>query len=222
MTATVGRSLRRWALVSLLAAVGVVNAWAAGGSTGTSSGTAAPVAAKSSTAPWLLIGGRMGVAYEYAKPSEFNALIQPFFHSKNSYFPVYSVLALSVTERFAIGDTGFRLTLTQLPTVSGLDQNYAMPRFAFLVGVQTNFGLEGGIGPEIEPVVKPAGSGVTVGPSLVYSVGWRFSFGHVSLPITLMVNPLPPSRHPRAALLAGIDYGFAPKAPKVRRPPFNY
>lgn len=62
--------------------------------------------------PWLLVGARVGVSYEYAKPSEFNSLIQPFFPSSNSYFPVYGTLGLSLTERFRIANTGFLLTLT--------------------------------------------------------------------------------------------------------------
>lgn len=98
-----------------------------------------------------------------------------------------------------------------------------MPRITVLVRVQTSFGLEGGLGPLIEPVVAhPGSAGVTASPSLVYSVGWRFSFGRVSLPVSLMVDPLPPHRHPRATLMAGIDYGFAPKLPKRPRSPFNY
>ena len=196
------------------------SAWAAGTSSPAASGSS--VAASQSSAPWLFVGGRIGAGYEYAKPSDFNSLIQPFFPSANSYFPVYSTLGLSVTESIAIAQTGFRFTMTQLPSVSGLEQNYAMPRLTLLFGVQTGFGLEGGVGPQIEPVVASAGSGVAVGPSLVYAVGWRFSFGRVSVPVTLMVDPLPPHRHPRATLMAGIDYGFAPKAPKPRRAPFNY
>lgn len=187
-------------------------------------GTSTP-AAKPATAPWLLVGGRIGAAYEYAKPSTFNALIQPFFPSRSTYFPVYSIVGVSLTESIAISDTGFRLALTQLPAVSGLDQNYAMPQVTLLVGIQTAFGLEGGVGAQLEPVLAAGSSNIEVGPSLVYSVGWRFTFGKVSVPITLTADPLPPGRHrghPRVLLTAGIDYGFAPSAPKAPKTPFNY
>lgn len=215
------RKLLRFSVLICLLFSGLTAAVSAAGNNSSPSGGSAP-AAKPARTPWLLVGGRIGAAYEYAKPSEFNALIQPFFPSHNSYFPVYSILGVSLTESIAISNTGFRLALTQLPTVSGLDQNYAMPRLTLLVGVQTGFGLEGGVGAQLEPVVASKGSGVEVGPSLVYSVGWRFTFGKVSVPITLMADPLPPHRHPRASLMAGIDYGFAPSAPKRPKSPFNY
>ena len=169
---------------------------------------------------WLLIGGRVGVSYELAAPADFNSEIQAFFPSSSSYFPVYSSLALSVTERFPIGDSGFRLALTELPMVSGIDQNFAMPSFILLVGVQSAFGLEGGVGPAIEPFFS-SGS-IKAGPSLVYSLGWRFEAGRASIPVTLLVDPLPPNRHLRVSLVAGIDYGFAPTLPKPKKPPFNY
>lgn len=170
--------------------------------------------------PWLFVGGRAGVAYELATQSQFNATIQTLYPSTNTYFPLYSVLGIALTERIPIGHTGYRLLLVEQPMVAGIDQNYALPSFTFLVGMQTNFGLEAGLGPEVQ--ASAGSSGVVAALSLVYSIGWRFSMGTVSFPISLMIDPIPPHRHPRAALTFGIDYGFAPSLPRKPRPPFNY
>ena len=103
--------------------------------------------------------------------------------------------------------------------VSGVDQNYAVPSLIFLVGIQADFGLEVGLGPQIEPIV--GSGGLIAAPSLVYSLGWRLPLGRFSLPLAIMVDPLPPERHLWVSVIAGIDYAFSPTLPKPRAP-FNY
>ena len=169
--------------------------------------------------PWLFLGPRIGVGGEIAEPSDFNGTIQRLFPSGNSYFPVYSQLGIDLAERVPLAATGYNLSFSQLLTVSGLDQNFALPVLSLLLGVMTPFGLEASLGPQLE--VANAGGGAFLAPSMVYAVGWRLTFGGISVPVTLFVNPLPPERRVRLAVLAGVDYGFSPSRP-TPHPPFNY
>lgn len=212
MVHTFGGGLRLCVLIGALIAGGGALGWA-------DSDGAAPASERSKSDHWLLVGARVGAAYELTKPAVFNDEIQQFYPSAHSYFPLYSRLGLSLSERFPIGDTGWRLALTQLPMISGIDQNYAIPSLTLLVGIQTDFGLEVGLGPQVEPIV--GSGGLVAAPSLVYSAGWRLSLGRFSLPLAIMVDPLPPQRHLWVSVTAGIDYGFTPSLPKPRAP-FNY
>lgn len=169
--------------------------------------------------PWLFLGPRMGVGGEIAQPSDFNDTIQGLFPSGNSYFPVYSQLGINLAERVALAESGYNLSFSELFTVSGLDQNFAFPMLSLLLGLVTPFGLEASLGPQLE--LANNGSGAFLAPSMVYAIGWRLSFHGISVPVTVFVNPLPPDRRVRLAVLAGVDYGFSPPGP-TPRPPFNY
>jgi len=183
-------------------------------------GPAAPsVQPEQPRAPWLFLGPRIGVGGEISQPSDFNDTIQRFFPSGHSYFPVYSQIGLDLSERVSLADTGYHLFFSQLLIVSGLDQNFALPSFSVLIGAMAPFGLEVALGPQVE--LADDGNGAYVAPSLVYAVGYRLRVGGLSLPVTVFVDPLPPTRRVRLTVLAGVDYGFAPSRPKPP-PPFNY
>jgi hypothetical protein len=229
--------MRKWlhvgcllALLCALMAVGPFPMWAQDDAGGAQQGQqatlplppqAAPDAQQAAPRPpWLFIGPRVGVGGEIAQPSDFNDSVQRLFPSGNSYFPVYSQLGVDVAERIPLAETGYHLFFNQLFTVSGLDQNYALPVFSLLLGAMTPFGLEAALGPQLE--LANSGSGSYVAPSIVYALGWRFSVDGISIPLTLFVNPLPPTRWVRLTVLAGVDYGFSPSRPKPPTPPFNY
>ena len=170
-------------------------------------------------AAWLYVGPRIAVAGEIAQPADFNAEIQRFYPSSSSYFPVYSQIGVEVGERVSLAGSGYRLSFREQVLVAGLDQNFALPVFRLMLGVLTPFGLEAAIGPQLELGYGSSTAGVS--PSLVYSLGWRFSFGAVSVPVFVVADPLPPNRKVRVSIMAGVDYGFSPARPKPTAP-FNY
>ncbi len=170
--------------------------------------------------PWLFLGLRVAVAGEITQPAGFNAAIQSFYPSPNAYFPVYSQIGLNLAEQVSIAESGYRLSFSELVLLSGLDQNFALPLLRLMVGVLMPFGLEAGLGPQLE--LTKTSSAIGVAPSLIYSIGWRFSIGAVTLPVTLVVDPLPPERHVRVSLMAGVDYGLSPSRPPTPKTPFNY
>lgn len=178
--------------------------------------SAAPAAPRT---PWLFLGPRIGISGEISQPSDFNDTIQRFFPTGHSYFPVYSQIGVDLSERISLAQTGYHLFFSQLLTVSGLDQNFALPVFDLLLGAMTPFGLEAALGPQLE--LANDGSSTYLAPSMVYAVGWRFSISGLSLPVMLFVDPLPPTRRVRLTVLAGVDYGFVPPGPKPPSP-FNY
>jgi hypothetical protein len=169
--------------------------------------------------PWLFLGPRIGISGEISQPSDFNDTIQRFFPTGHSYFPVYSQIGVDLSERISLAQTGYHLFFSQLLTVSGLDQNFALPVLDLLLGAMTPFGLEAALGPQLE--LANDGSSTYLAPSMVYAVGWRFSISGLSLPVMLFVDPLPPTRRVRLTVLAGVDYGFTPPGPKPPSP-FNY
>jgi len=195
---------------------------AAGGSAGTggSAGAADSAGAGAPAEPWFFLGPRVAVAGEVAQPADFNAEIQRFYPSASTYFPVYSQIGLEIAERLSAMGSGYRLSFREQLLISGLDQNFALPVARVLLGVLTPFGLEAAIGPQLELVYS--GSALGVAPSLVYSVGWRFSLGSISVPVFAVAEPLPPDRKARISVMAGVDYGFAPARPAKPQTPFNY
>ncbi|HUJ66122.1 MAG TPA: hypothetical protein VLX59_11325 [Acidimicrobiales bacterium] len=177
--------------------------------------TPEPPAAKP---PWLFVGARVAVVGEIAKPSAFNTEIQRIWAGTRSYFPVYSQLGLEATEMIPIDGSGFHVSLGEQVLVAGLDQNFALPMFRLLLGVAMPFGLEVALAPQLEPAYI---HGLVAAPSLAYAVGWRFPLGAIQIPVTLVLDPLPPARRVRLSVMGGIQYGFRPSRP-VARTPFNY
>lgn len=169
--------------------------------------------------PWLFLGGRIGVEYQSQTPADFNASIQKLYPGSTTYFPVYSTIGISLTERIPVGSAGYSVTINQLAGISGIDQNFFLPSGTLLLGIHMPFGLQMALGPRIEPFAD--GGSVKTTPSLVYTVGWRFELGKASIPVDIVVDPLPPGRHLKVALVAGIDFGFAPQSSKPSQP-FNY
>ncbi len=169
--------------------------------------------------PWLLVGPRAGVSWVMADAGVFDKALQELSPSERSYFPLYSELGLSLAQHVRLPPGKFRLTIQEALSVRGLDQNYALPALSLLVGVHRAPGLEISLGPEL--IFPPNGE---VQLALIYTLGWRFSFKGASLPLLLVLSPLPQDRLGRLSLLSGIDFAFRPKLPKISRKktPFNY
>ena len=82
------------------------------------------------------------------------------------------------------------------------------------------FAAEGDAFPDIV-METPDGGSVKVTPSLVCTAGWRFELGKASIPVDVVIDPLPPGRHLRVALVSGIDFGIARQSSNSSQP-FNY
>ncbi len=169
--------------------------------------------------PWLLVGPRAGLTWVMADAGVFDKALQEVYPSERSYFPLYSELGLSLAQHVRLPPGKFRLTIQEEFLVRGLDQNYALPALSLRVGLHREPGLEASLGPEL--TFPPNGN---VQLALSYTLGWRFSFKGASLPLLLVLSPLPQDRLGRLSLLSGIDFAFRPKLPKISRKktPFNY
>jgi hypothetical protein len=166
--------------------------------------------------PWLFVGPRVGVTWAMTSASRFDQELQELYSGEHSYFPLYSQLGLSLAQHLRFGPGGWRLILQEEALLSGLDQNYALPSLSLRVGVHMPLGLETGLGPEI--TFPPKGG---VQAALVYALGWRFSLKAASVPVLLVLSPLPEDRLARLTLLSGIDFALQPKIPREKTP-FNY
>jgi hypothetical protein len=164
--------------------------------------------------PWLFVGPRLGVSWAMTSASRFDQELDDVYGGGRDYFPVYSQLGFSLAQHLRLRPTAARLLIQEGVLLAGLDQNYALPSVNLRVGVHLPLGLEAAVGPEL---VIPPNAALQL--SLLYAVGWRFSLKGVSVPVLLVLNPLPRDRLARLTLLSGIDFELLPKK---RKTPFNY
>ena len=166
--------------------------------------------------PWLFVGPRAGVTWALTSASRFDQELQEQYPGERSYFPLYSQLGFSLAQHVRLHPSGSRLMIQEGALLSGLDQNYALPALNLLVGVHFAPGVEASLGPEL--TFPPSGG---VQAALVYAVGWRFSLKAASVPVLLVLSPLPEDRLARLTLLSGIDFELLPKIQR-KKTPFNY
>lgn len=171
-------------------------------------------------APWLWIGPRVGLTGVAASPEDFDSLIQEIYSSERQYFPLYSRIGLSVEQRIPLEQSKSYLSVQELIFVGGLDQTVALPFISLLINFHAALGLEAGLGPEFS--LKSENGGPVLSPALVYALGWTFTFGKISLPVTFSSVPISPDGKPTFTLTAGLDFGlkFEPKEKEAL--PFNY
>lgn len=169
--------------------------------------------------PWIWIGPRIGLTGVAATPKHFNSVIQEIFPSDRKYFPLYTQIGLSVQQRIPLGQSDFHLTFQELISVAGFDQAMALPSISLLLGLRAPFGLEVGLGPDLS--LKSKSGSAALAPAMIYAVGWIFSLGEISVPLTFTAIPIPPEGKSRFSLLTGMDFGLKPKSTK-KDTPFNY
>ncbi len=165
--------------------------------------------------PWLFVGPRVGATWAMTSVSRFDQELEATYGGGREYFPLYSQLGFSLAQHFRLRPGEYRLIVQEQVLLSGLDQNCVLPSLSLLVGVHVPLGLEAGLGPEL--TFSPLRG---VQPTLVYALGWRFSLKATSVPVLLMLSPLPEDRIVRLTLLSGVDFELLPK-PR-RKAPFNY
>jgi hypothetical protein len=170
--------------------------------------------------PWFYMGPRIGVICAISSRDDFDAIIQEMLPSERDYFPLFSQIGLNFEQRIRLEKNGY-LAFEELFLVRGLDQNIAIPAAALLISLKLPFGLKFGLGPEI--YLRGLNSTPLFSPSLVYTVGWIFSFRSIEVPVLCVYDPLPYDRKMRISLLTGFDFGLKFKfKPKEKKTPFNY
>jgi hypothetical protein len=153
----------------------------------------------------IVFGPRVGVNYIVVDPEDYNAAIQKVFPDPDRrYFPILTLFGLNLEQRIRLGNTQSHFAFQEVLTVGGLDQNIIVPGLAVLIGFRSRMGLEVGLGPIAN--LKITTEGVGIGISVVYSVGWTFSFEDVFVPVDLALVPTPSDGNPRISLLTGFNF----------------
>ena len=153
----------------------------------------------------VFFGPVLGVETVRISRFDFDSTMQDIFpDSKGAYYPVYSEIGVESAQFFPLGDTRSFVAIHELFMISGLDQHMPVPNLDLLFGFRAGFGLEVGVGPHFT-LVAPGGS-VKIGSSLMYWVGWWFSFHGFALPVKLTFVPLPSYAKPTISLLFGVSF----------------
>lgn len=153
----------------------------------------------------LVIGPRVGATVIVARPAEFDNAVQEMYpDSERKYFPVITQFGISLEQRIKLGDTESHFAFQEVITLGGLDQNIVIPSFNFLIGFRSRMGLEIGMGPNIS--MKKTGDSIKPTVSVIYAVGWTFSFKDVYVPVDIAVVPTPSDGCPRISVLTGFNF----------------
>ena len=153
----------------------------------------------------VFFGPVLGVDAVVIDPSGFNETMQTIYpKSEGTYFPVFTEMGIQSTQFFPLGNTKSSLAIHELFMIAGLDQNMPVPTVDLLFGYHFGWGLEGDLGSHFT-LVAP-GAAVRIGASMMYWVGWWFTFQGFSLPVKLTFVPLPSYTKPKISLLFGISF----------------
>jgi hypothetical protein len=153
----------------------------------------------------IVFGPRVGVSYILAPFRDFDASVQRIFpDDSRQYIPIFTQFGLNLEQRIRLGNTQSHFAFQEVLLVGGIDQNIVLPSLSILIGFRSRKGLEFGLGPNLS--LKRSADDIGVGLSVVYSVGWTFSFADVFIPVDLAFVPTPSDSNPRFTLLTGFNF----------------
>ena len=153
----------------------------------------------------FIFGPRVGFSWVIVDTETFNAVVQNIFpDSEQTYRPFFTQFGLNLEQRIRLGDTKSHFALQEVLLFGGLDQNVIFPFFSFLMGFRSFTGLEFGIGPNIS--FSSLSGSFRISISVVYAVGWTFTFQNVYVPVNIAVVPTPRDNHPRLTFLTGFNF----------------
>ena len=156
----------------------------------------------------FILGPRVGATYIVCPVADFNQAIQEAFPDPDrTYFPFITQFGIQIEQRIRLGDTESHFAFQEVIVLGGLDQNIIIPGINLLVGFRSHFGLEIGLGPNISVKYIP-GQSVEIPITVVYAIGWTFSFSDVYVPLNLAVVPTPKDGRPRITLLTGFNFAI--------------
>jgi hypothetical protein len=154
----------------------------------------------------ILFGPRLGVTYVASEPDDFDSSIQDIYPSGRRYFPVYSLIGVSFEQNIRLGDTKYYFTFQEIVLIGGLDQNIFLPDLDLLVGFRSPFGLVAGVGPNFS--LRSTDGKIAINTSMIYSVGWSFSFKKVNIPLSFFIVPTPEDGAPIMSLVSGFNFNI--------------
>jgi hypothetical protein len=166
---------------------------------------ATPAQGEEQTAGYQRLWGPVvGVMYVAAPQGEFNdALQQMYPNAERDYQPLLTHFGVNFEQRIRLGNTGSHFAFQEVFTIAGIDQGMALPYFSLLVGFRSRRGPQFGLGPLL--LVRWTSEELEIAVSVVYSVGWGFSFHDAYVPLSIAVVPTPRDGHPTFGLFSGFD-----------------
>jgi len=153
----------------------------------------------------LVFGPRVGGMYIFGDWATFDSSMQDLFPDPDrSYYPFMTHFGVNFEQRIRLGGTQSHFAFQEVFTVGGLDQNVVVPSLNTLIGFRSHTGLEFGLGPNMAITNNDGAVGFAV--SVVYAVGWTFSFNGVYVPVDVAVVPTPKDGRPRVTILTGFNF----------------
>ena len=154
----------------------------------------------------MVIGPRVGLTYIFADRSEFDYSVQQIFPDPGrQYFPFLTQFGVNFEQRIGLGDTQSHFAFQEVLILGGLDQNFILPSLSTLIGFRSHSGLEFGLGPNFSITSSEDGAS-KIAMSVVYAIGWTFSFQGVYVPVNIAVVPTPKDGHVRLTFLSGFNF----------------
>lgn len=131
----------------------------------------------------FIFGPRVGISYLTISPQEFSAQVSgtavALDKKATNYFPMLTQFGISLEQRILLGTTKSHFAFQEVISLSGIDQSLAIPNVAFLLGYRSEIGLEFGLGPKWS----------IDGLSVLYALGWTFTFSDVYVPVDIAIVP---------------------------------
>jgi len=153
----------------------------------------------------LVFGPRVGMMYIFGDWAGFDSGMQVIFpDADRTYYPFMTHFGVNFEQRIRLGGTSSHFAFQEVLTFGGLDQNVVLPSLNTLIGFRSHAGLEFGLGPNFSLVND--GGAIGLGVSVVYAVGWTFSFRDVYVPVDIAVVPTPKDGRPRLTIMTGFNF----------------
>jgi hypothetical protein len=153
----------------------------------------------------LLFGPRLGVTAAVVDPSDFNSDMQELFPSSDKkYFPIFTQMGFEAAQLIPLGESAHSLAVHEMFLLGGLDQGMAIPSANLVVGFHSSWGVEFGLGPYV--TLQAPGGSARLAAGVAYMFAYTLSLKGFSLPIILIVVPIPSYANPRLSVLTGFNF----------------
>lgn len=153
-----------------------------------------------------LFGPRTGFTYVFTTQEEFDTRIQTIYPNVDkTYFPFFTQFGLMLEQRIKLGDTSNHFAFQEVILIGGIDQSIVIPSISFAIGFRHHNGLEFGLGPNLS-ITTNSNEEMVANISVVYTIGWTFSYENVFVPVNIAVVPTPIDGKPRFSVLTGFNF----------------
>jgi hypothetical protein len=153
----------------------------------------------------FIIGPSVGLTCVIDPKGELNDRLQEMYPNPDrTYYPFFTQFGLNLEQRLRLGSTESHFAFQELFLVGGMDQGVFLPSFDFLLGFRSRRGLQFGLGPNL--AVRWSETELEFALSVVYAVGWNFTFFGAWVPVSLAVVPTPADGMPRISIISGFNF----------------